>query len=156
MTSPQPTIPLKAGEKAPEFTLSAYKDGEKCQISLSDFHGQKNVILAFYPKDDTPGCTREMCGFSEELQKFQALDAEILGISCDKMERHEKFAGKYSLKQALLADDNGKVGRAYGTVDDGKSTASRVLFLIDKEGIIKHVVTGMPDHEKLYDLLKTL
>lgn len=157
MTSPYLESPLAAGNKAPDFDLPAYvAGGESKNIKLKDFFGKKNVILAFYPKDDTPGCTKEMCSFSEDLSQFDAAQTELLGISCDKLERHEKFAGKYALKQPLLADDSGQVGRAYGALQEGKANASRVLFVIDKEGLIRHVIQGMPKNSELLELVKAL
>ena len=154
MTSPETSVVApKEGDTAPKFTLPAYPSGE---IVLDDFSGKKNVILAFYPKDDTPGCTKEMCAFSDDLQKFDDAETQVIGISCDSVDHHEKFAGKYSLKQPLLADQGGVVGTAYGTVVAGKATANRVLFVIDKKGIIRHIFQGMPNNEELLRFVKTL
>lgn len=155
MTSPRETVPKLAevGKEAPEFSLNTHPSGT---ISLSDFKGKKNVILAFYPKDDTPGCTKEMCAFSEDLAKFQDAQTEVLGISCDTTESHAQFADKFSLKQTLLADPDGQTGRAYGTVSADRSYANRVLFVIDKNGTVRHVVEGMPDNSKLLEILNSL
>lgn len=143
----------KEGDQAPDFTLAAYPSG---RVSLKDFRGKKNVVLAFYPKDSTPGCTKEMCAFSEDLSRFESANTVVLGISCDSLESHEKFARKHDLKQTLLADVEGEVGRAYGTVSEGKSTASRVLFIIDKNGIVQDVISGMPDNEQLLEAVGRL
>jgi peroxiredoxin Q/BCP len=158
MTSPQTTSALlKAGDAAPAFDLAAHQgDKEIGNIKLSDFNGKQNVILAFYPKDDTPGCTKEMCAFSEDLEKFAEAHTQPLGISCDNVTSHGKFAGKYSLKQPLLSDDGGQVGKAYGTVVEGKATANRVTFVIDKNGIVQKVIEGMPSNAELLDFVKTL
>jgi peroxiredoxin Q/BCP len=154
MTSPQNSIVApKEGDTAPKFTLPAFPSGS---VALEEFSGKKNVILAFYPKDDTPGCTKEMCAFSDDLQKFSDAHTQVIGISCDSVEHHEKFAGKYSLKQILLADQGGVIGKAYGTVIEGKSTANRVLFVIDKKGIVRHIFQGMPNNEELLAFVKTL
>jgi peroxiredoxin Q/BCP len=154
MTSPSnTTTALKEGDKAPEFTLPAFPQGN---VSLSDFNGKKNVILAFYPKDDTPGCTKEMCSFSEDLSKFEDANTVVFGVSCDHVESHEKFAGKYSLKQTLLADKNGEIGRKFGTMLEGKSNSARMLFVIDKHGIVKKIVNGMPGNEELLAFVKEL
>lgn len=155
MTTPASTISgkLTIGAAAPKFKLNAYPSG---QVSLDDFIGKKNVILAFYPKDDTPGCTKEMCSFSEDLSKFEAADTQVLGISCDPVQQHEKFAGKYNLKQHLLADSDGKVGKLYGVVTEGKSTAQRVLFVIDKTGKIRHIYEGMPNNAELLKFIESL
>lgn len=144
---------LKTGDPAPQFTLPSHPAGN---VSLQDFKGKKNVILAFYPKDDTPGCTKEMCGFSSNLEQFISTDTEVFGISCDDAASHEKFAGKYELKLPLLADVGGKVGQLYGTVSEGKATANRVLFVIDKQGVIKHIHEGMPDNESLLKIIGEL
>lgn len=156
MTSPKVSELVKTGAKAPHFDLESYKDGVKGKVSLSDFAGKKNVILAFYPKDDTPGCTKEMCSFTEDSKLFEAAHTELLGISCDTNESHEKFAQKHSLKHTLLADKGGNVGQAYGTVVEGKATANRVAFVIDKAGIVRHVIEGMPKNSELLELVKTL
>lgn len=154
MTTPQSTtVVLHVGDPAPKFSLPAHPSGT---VSLDDFHGKKNVILAFYPKDDTPGCTKEMCNFSSDLDKFNSADTEVLGISCDNVASHEKFSSKFSLKQHLLADETGKIGAAYGTVREGKNTAARVLFVIDKQGIIRHIEEGIPDNQKLLSVLEGL
>ncbi len=154
MTSPnETTLVQKAGAEAPDFSLDCYPQGH---VTLSALQGRKNVILAFYPKDDTPGCTKEMCAFSEDLSKFQAVDTEVFGISCDGSGDHEKFAGKYSLKQQLLVDKDGLVAKAYGVLRDGKTMANRVLFVIDKTGVIRHVHEGMPDNAQLLEWIKAL
>jgi thioredoxin-dependent peroxiredoxin len=158
MTSPQATSALlKAGAKAPAFDLPAFVQGQAAgNIKLSDYAGKKNVILAFYPKDDTPGCTKEMCAFSEDLEAFEKLHTQLLGISCDGLSAHEKFGKKYNLKQPLLADVGGVTGKAFGTVVEGKATANRVLFVIDKSGTIVHVVEGMPTNAELLEIARGL
>jgi peroxiredoxin Q/BCP len=143
----------KEGDAAPKFKLPAYPSGT---ISLDDFIGKKNVLLAFYPKDDTPGCTKEMCAFSSDLTHFEEANTQVLGISCDSVQSHERFSGKFSLKQPLLADVDGRVGKSYGTVSAGKNTASRKLFVIDKKGVIKHIYEGMPDNQTLLSVVKSL
>jgi peroxiredoxin Q/BCP len=154
MTSPTEasTMPVP-GQKAPEFKVAAHPAGE---VSLSDFHGKKNVILAFYPKDNTPGCTKEMCAFSEDYSKFESADTVVFGVSSDNMESHDKFAKQFSLKQKLLADHKGEVGKLYGTISEGKTNSNRVLFVIDKQGVIQDVIQGMPDNAKLLETLAKL
>ncbi len=158
MTSPQTTSSiLKVGDKAPAFDLPAFVHGQAAgNIKLADYAGSKNVILAFYPKDDTPGCTKEMCAFSEDLGTFAEHHTQLLGISTDSVASHEKFVAKFTLKQPLLADQGGQVGKLYGTVTEGKATASRVLFVIDKSGVIRHVVEGMPTNTELLAIVKEL
>ncbi len=126
MTSPKEAIALpRVGEKAPEFTCESYPEGK---ISLSDYRGKKKCRSGFYPKDDTPGCTKEMCAFTEDYSKFESADTVVFGISTDSVKSHEGFAAKFSLKQHLLADHTHEVGRKYGVVSEDKSTANRALF----------------------------
>lgn len=144
---------LRVGDKAPQFSLASHPVGI---LSLSDFKGKKNVILAFYPKDDTPGCTKEMCSFSADLDRFKSHNTEVLGISCDSEASHEKFAGKHNLNLTLLADVGGRVGQMYGAVLEGRSNANRILFVIDKQGEVKHIFEGMPSNESLLELVSSL
>jgi peroxiredoxin Q/BCP len=154
MTSPKEAIALpRVGEKAPEFTCESYPEGK---ISLLDFRGKKNVVLAFYPKDDTPGCTKEMCAFTEDYSKFENADTVVFGISTDSVKSHEGFASKFNLKQHLLADHTHEVGRKYGVVSEDKTTASRALFLIDKNGIVQYVHEGMPENAKVLEAIAKL
>ena len=132
---------LQEGKKAPVFTLAS-SDGEK--VSLGDFKGQK-VILYFYPKDDTPGCTREAEGFRAALPKIKKKNAVVLGVSRDSVESHCKFIDKYGLNFPLLSDPDGKVLRAYGAWGEknmyGKKTEGvlRTTVIIDGEGKVEKV-----------------
>ncbi|MDP5086522.1 MAG: thioredoxin-dependent thiol peroxidase [Yoonia sp.] len=134
------TLPA-IGETAPDFNLP--RDGGET-VSLSDFKGKK-VVLYFYPKDDTPGCTKEAIGFTESVDDFAALDTVILGVSKDSVTKHEKFVGKYDLKIALLSDEEGDVCERYGTWVEksmyGKTYMGieRATFLIDAEGKIAQI-----------------
>jgi peroxiredoxin Q/BCP len=154
MTTPQHSmVSLRVGDKAPKFSLPAHPSGT---ISLDDYIGKKNVILAFYPKDDTPGCTKEMCAFSDDLDKFNSAGTQVLGISVDDETSHGKFADKHGLKIPLLADQNRETGKAYGTVRDTGGNAERMLFVIDKEGTIRHIHTGMPTNAELLAVVEKL
>ncbi len=154
MTTPYEEVTiLKQGDSAPAFKLSAHPQGT---VSLSDFHGSKNVILAFYPKDDTPGCTKEMCGFSDNLGQFADLNTVVLGISCDSTESHTKFASKYGINITLLSDSTKEVGRSFGAVRGDRNMSDRILFVIDKNGVIQHVIEGMPNLEELAEKVKAL
>lgn len=132
---------LVSGDPAPTFDLPA-TGGRK--ISLASFRGQK-ILLYFYPKDDTPGCTSEACSFSENLAALNRLKVQVLGISRDSVASHEKFAGKYGLNFPLLADEDGAVCTAYGVWVEksmyGKTSMGieRTTFLIDENGKILHV-----------------
>lgn len=128
---------LKEGSSAPDFSLPA-SNGET--VTLSDYRGKKNVILYFYPKDNTPGCTQESCDFRDRHQDFADLDTVILGISMDNLDSHEKFINKYQLPFLLLSDPDAKVCSQYGVYQEknlfGKKKWGivRSTFVIDKEG----------------------
>lgn len=126
------------GEKAPEFQLTN-QNGEK--VSLNDFSG-KHVVLYFYPKDMTPGCTTEACDFRDHYEQFQELNAVIIGVSPDPVERHVKFIEKHGLPFILLADENHELAELYDVWKLKKNFGKeymgieRSTFLIDKEGIL--------------------
>jgi len=130
---------IKIGSPAPDFTLPT--DGGK-KISLKDLKG-KNVVLYFYPKDDTPGCTREACAFRDNLPKFTSSDATVIGVSRDSGESHDQFKAKYQLPFTLASDVDGKLSEAFGAWGererDGKKTMGmiRSTFLIDKKGVVR-------------------
>ena len=128
---------LKEGQKAPSFKL---KDQTGEVVSLESYKG-KNVVLYFYPKDDTSGCTKESCNFRDELPKFSKLDAVILGVSPDSVESHKKFAEKYKLTFSLLSDEKKEVAGAYGASGGliGSLIAKRYTYLIDEDGKIVHI-----------------
>ena len=134
-------VVLKAGDKAPEFSL-LNQDG--VSISLKDFVG-KNVILYFYPKDNTPGCTTEACEFSEIYDDFIKNDFVIIGISPDSIKSHTNFIAKQNLKHILLSDENKEVSTAYGVYQVRKNYGReylgivRTTFVIDKNGVISKV-----------------
>ncbi len=127
---------LLEGDTAPAFTLTS-NDGRI--ISLSDYKGKKNVILYFYPKDDTPGCTKEACTFRDDIEAFKTADTEILGVSTDTVKSHQKFVDKFKLNFPLLADDKKEVAKSYGALGM-LGSAKRMTFLIDKNGILKKIV----------------
>jgi len=127
---------LKVGDRAPDFRLPALRGGE---IALSDFLGKKNVVLFFYPKDETPGCTVEACTFRDAYEDFRDAGAEVIGISSDSVESHEAFAAHHHLPMQLLADAGGRVRAAFGVKASLGLFDGRETFLIDKQGIIRHV-----------------
>jgi len=132
---------LKEGDRAPEFSL---KDSNGKTTSLKDFRGMK-VVLYFYPKDDTPGCTKEACSFRDNLPEFGKLNAIVLGISADSEESHQKFSSKYNLPFTLLSDPDKKVIGQYGVWKEknmyGKVTMGieRTTFIIDENGRIMKI-----------------
>ncbi|MGD1703066.1 peroxiredoxin [Dapis sp. BLCC M229] len=135
---------IKVGDKAPEFTLPS-QDGTK--VSLSDFRSKKNVVVYFYPKDDTPGCTKEACAFRDKYQVFTDTDAEVIGISGDSKKSHKQFATKYNLPFTLLCDESNKVRELYDVPATLWILPGRVTYVIDKEGIIRHIFDSMLEFE---------
>jgi thioredoxin-dependent peroxiredoxin len=143
---------LKEGDKAPAFKLPSVEGGD---LSLKDFAG-RTVVLYFYPKDDTPGCTREACGFRDNQAALKKAGAVVLGVSPDSVESHQKFRSKYKLNFPLLADTDKSVAKKYGAFGEkvmyGKKVTGmiRSTFVIDGEGIVRKVfprvkVDGHPD-----------
>jgi peroxiredoxin Q/BCP len=126
----------KVGDKAPDFSAAA-SDGTTAH--LKDYLGKGTLILYFYPKDDTKGCTAEACSIRDTMSEFKGLDATVIGVSFDSVESHKAFIEKYHLPFLLLADTDKKVAEAYGVADDSSKVASRVTFVIDKNGKIVFV-----------------
>lgn len=124
---------LAVGDLAPDFTLP---DEQGKPHTLSDYRGQ-NVVVYFYPKDDTPGCTKEACNFRDHFSAFRDRKIQILGISYDSAESHRQFKEKYALPFTLLTDEDKKVAEQYGAA--GLFLPKRVTFLIDGEGRIVHI-----------------
>src|SRR3954470_24708111 len=125
---------LSVGTEAPDFTLND-QDGKP--VSLRSFRGQKSVVVYFYPKDDTPGCTAEACSFRDQFTEFTDAGAEVIGISSDSEASHKKFAEKHRLPFTLLSDKGASVRAAYGIPATFGLLPGRVTFVIDKEGVIK-------------------
>ena len=148
--------PIEVGKPAPDFTLKALGGKE---VSLRDFRGKKNVVLYFYPKDDTPGCTKEACSFRDNLSKLNSLDTEVLGVSVDGLDSHKSFKEKYNLNFTLLSDESKEVSKSYGVFNEEKQTDRRVTFIIDKKGILRHIFlqVQVDGHtEEVLKVLKTL
>ena len=131
--------PLATGERAPDFSLQSQK-GES--IKLSDFLGKKTIVLFFYPKDGTPGCTAESCSFRDSHDAFVEVGAEVIGVSGDSVDSHEQFAKKHGLPMTLLSDPGGKTAERYGVKPMFGLIPGRVTFVIDREGIIRHVFSS--------------
>ena len=133
----------KAGDTAPLFTG---KDQNGKTFKLASFAGKKIVLLYFYPKDDTPGCTKEACGFRDRIDELKKDGVEVVGVSFDSADSHQQFIEKYKLNFRLLADTDGKIADAYGVRANGKNVSRRVSFLIGRDGKIVHVTdAGNPD-----------
>jgi peroxiredoxin Q/BCP len=130
---------VKVGDKAPDFTLPSQM-GDK--VTLSEFFGKKNVVLYFYPKDESRGCTKEACSFRDSYDVFTSLGAEVLGVSSQSVESHRSFASHYGLPFILLSDEDQKVRRLYGVPSTLGVIQGRVTYIIDKKGIIRHVFSS--------------
>ena len=151
---------LKEGNKAPDFSATD-QNGKK--VKLSSFRGKKNVVLYFYPKDMTPGCTTEACDFRDQFKKFK--NAEILGVSIDSPERHQKFIEKYDLPFTLISDVDQKVVNKYGVWQEKKLYGKKFMgivrstFIIDKSGVLRKIfpkVKVKGHTEEVLDALKAL
>jgi len=130
---------VEIGSPAPTFRLQT-STGE--YISLEDFHGKKNVVVYFYPKDFTKGCTAEACGFRDSYEEFKNLGAEVIGISNDDQKSHDAFAARHKLPFILLSDPDGSVRKSYGVKKTFGLVPGRVSFVIDKSGIVRHVFSS--------------
>lgn len=142
------TKTLKVGDAAPAFTLSN-QDGNP--ISLSDYKGKKSVVLYFYPKDETPGCTKEACKFRDEYQAFTDLGAEVIGVSGDSSGSHKSFADNHRLPYQLVSDQGGNLRRSYGVPTTFFLIPGRVTFVIDREGNIRHIFNSQFNAEQHID-----
>lgn len=137
---------LQAGQSAPEFTLP---DADMEMVSLADYRGRSNVVLYFYPKDDTPGCTREAIEFSDLDDDFTASNTVILGVSRDDCLAHGAFRDKHGLSVRLLADEEAEVCEKYGVLQHREVEGVRRLgiarstFVIDRKGVLQHVLYGV-------------
>ena len=152
---------LEIGDLAPDFTKATNGGGE---ITLSDLKG-KPVVVYFYPRDDTPGCTKEACGFRDALPDFSSVNAQILGVSRDTAAKHDKFVAKYDLNFPLVVDDDGSVTEAYGVWVEksmyGKTSMGieRATYLIDADGKIANIwrKVKVPGHvEAVLETVKAL
>jgi len=149
---------LEIGVKAPDFTLSA-KDGKA--VSLSDFLGKK-VVLYFYPKDNTPGCTRQACAFAASFEAFKSLDVVVIGVSKDSVASHAKFAAKYDLPFILLADPELEAIKAYDVWQEKKLYGKvsmgvvRTTYVIDETGVIEKTMPKVKPDTNAAEILAYL
>ncbi len=127
---------VQVGDTAPDFTLTS-QNGQS--VTLKDFLGQKCVVLYFYPKDDTPGCTAESCAFRDSYEDFKNAGAEVIGVSGDSSESHAQFANKYKLPFILLSDAGNKLRKLYGVPSTLGLLPGRVTYIIDKQGIVQYI-----------------
>ncbi|PYK99017.1 MAG: thioredoxin-dependent thiol peroxidase [Verrucomicrobia bacterium] len=156
--SKAPELKLNEGDKAPEFTAPTNGGGK---VSLADFKG-KHVVLYFYPRDDTPGCTKEACAFRDEFAGFKKKGAVVLGVSVDSVKAHDKFARKFKLPFTLVSDEDKKIVKAYGVWAEksfmGRKYLGthRVTFLIGPDGRIKRIWPQVKPEEHAEEVLAAL
>lgn len=139
---------VKVGDVAPDFTLQN-QDGEPSK--LSDFKEKSNVVLFFYPKDFSPGCTTQACHFRDNYEDFTDLGAVVIGISGDSVESHKKFLDEYLFPFTLLSDKGDVVRKLYGATKGFGLLPGRYTFIIDKAGVIKHIFTSETNMKKHID-----
>ena len=153
-----PNITLKEGGKAPAFTAQTSGGG---MVSLNEFLG-RHVVLFFYPKDDTPGCTKEACAFRDEHAQFEKAEAVVLGVSCDSVAKHDKFISKFDLPFLLLSDEDQTIVNAYGSWGPKKFMGKeyegihRISFLIDPQGKIQKIWPKVKPEEHAAEVLAAI
>jgi peroxiredoxin Q/BCP len=135
----KPRSKVKIGDPAPDFALP---DQSGNTISLSEFRGKSCIVLFFYPKDETPGCTAEACAFRDSYEVFQDAGAEVIGISSDPVDSHREFASHHNLPFLLLSDEGGKVRKTYGVSSTLGILPGRVTYVIDTEGLVRHIFSS--------------
>ena len=148
------SMKVNVGDKAPDFTLPSQMGDN---VTLSEYFGKKNVVLYFYPKDETRGCTREACEFRDRYDVFTGLGAEVLGVSSDTLESHKSFATHYGLPFLLLSDEKSEVRKLYGVPSSMGILPGRVTYIIDKKGVVRHIFNSQLQPEKhIEEALKIL
>ncbi len=157
----------KVGDQAPDFALPKTKDEAATQDDskpqkLSDFEGKKNVLIAFYPKADTPGCTKQLCGYREDIEKLQGKDTEVIAISTDEQKDSDLFRDKFTMPFTVLGNPDQAIVKAYGVplMERGENQyAQRSVFLVDKAGVLRYVDLEydiVADKEPLYAAMESL
>jgi peroxiredoxin Q/BCP len=136
---------IKVGDRAPDFTIKNQR-GEP--ISLKEYLGKKAVVLYFYPKDNSPGCTKEACRFRDSYEDFKDAGAEVIGVSSQSVESHSIFSTSFNLPFSLLSDEDGRVRSLFGVQSSLGLIPGRVTYVIDKEGIVRHVFSSQLDPER--------
>ncbi|MFI6578607.1 peroxiredoxin [Nocardiopsis sp. NPDC050513] len=131
---------IQVGDTAPDFTLPS-QSGDP--VRLYDRLGERTVVLYFYPKDDTPGCTAEACAFRDSHEVFTDAGAEVIGVSSDSADRHAAFAERHRLPFTLVSDEGGKVRKSYGVPSVLGLLPGRVTYVIDRRGTVRHVFNSM-------------
>lgn len=144
---------LTVGDIAPDFSLV---DERGFPISLKDYLGKKPVVLYFYPKDFTPGCTKEACSFRDDYKAFEEKGVVVIGVSVDSVESHAKFSEKYELPFTLLSDAHKEVAKKYGSLGIGGVIAKRMTFIISREGKIAAIFPKVDVKQHSGEVLKAI
>jgi peroxiredoxin Q/BCP len=145
---------VQVGDQAPDFTLTS-SAGE--QVRLKDFIGKKNIVLYFYPADNTSGCTAEACAFRDSYEAFKDAGAEVIGVSSNTEASHQQFASKHRLPFILLSDPHGAVRKRYGVRAALGVIPGRVTYVIDKQGVVRHIfINQFQATQHIPEALKTL
>jgi thioredoxin-dependent peroxiredoxin len=131
---------IGVGDPAPDFALP---DRTGRTVRLADYRGKRAVVLYFYPKDDTPGCTKEACSFRDRYQDFTDAGAEVIGVSSDSTETHDRWSEKLKIPFVLLSDTGGELRKAYGVPSTLGLIPGRVTYVIDKQGVVRHVFNSL-------------
>lgn len=144
---------LKVGDSAPDFSLL---NENGLPVSLKDYLGKSVVVLYFYPKDFTSGCTTEACGFRDDYKIYQDKGAVVIGVSLDSVESHSKFSQEYKLPFLILSDNSKEVAKAYGVLGVGGFLAKRVTFIINRDGKITHIFPKVDVKHHSEEVLKAI
>jgi peroxiredoxin Q/BCP len=138
-------LTVKVGDKAPEFKLPSQMGDD---VTLSEFFEKRNVVLYFYPKDETTGCTKEACTFRDNYEELTKLGAEVIGVSGQSVESHISFASHYGLPFILLSDEGNKLRELYGVPSSMGIIPGRVTYIIDKKGMVRHIFNSQTQAQK--------
>ena len=142
------TQKIESGSKAPDFSLP---DQKGRRVNLSDYYGKTNLVVFFYPKDESYGCTREACSFRDNYKVFKESGAEVIGISADDIASHQAFAANHELPFILLSDKNRTVAEKYGVTKSLGVLPDRVTFVIDKQGVIRFLFSSQVHYQNHVD-----
>ncbi len=143
--------PLSLGTQAPAFDLPA--SHSKANVCLADFAG-KNLILVFYPKDQTPGCTRQLCALQTDRNMFRELNTEVLASNPASRESHERFSEKQGYEFPILVDANREMAKAYQALKENGTSIQRTVYIIDSNGMIRYAKQGLPSDEELAEAIR--